>query len=153
LGFVGAAIFLPGDDPHAIWRLLTVGLFGLGGVVQAWILVRPQRLTLDAEGFTLSGGLMRSGSVKTIPWRDVEEFFVWRSGRGNKMIALNFQPDASERTGFARFSRAFGADGALPSEWSERAEKMVDELNAYREQALQMNEKYGTPSASPPSVG
>src|SRR6185437_2759355 len=154
LVFVAIAVFLPADGQSQDWRLYCGGFFGLGAIVFIFLLVRPQRLTLDAEGFSLSGGLMLPSRVKKIAWRDVKEFFVWQSGRGNKMIGLNFEPGASERTRFARLSRsAFGADGALPGLWLGGVENVVRELNNYREHALRMSEKYGSPTAPRSSAG
>lgn len=143
LVFVGA-LALPSGDPYAFWRILGLGLFGLGAVAQAWLLVRPQRLIFDPEGFTLSGGLILPSRAKKIPWSDVDQFFIYHTSSGNKMIALNFKPEASERTRFAQFSRAkFGADGALPGLWPGGREKMVEELNRYRELAVD-HESYPT---------
>ncbi len=136
VAFVALAMFLPPDGQSDNWRIYGGGFFGLGVIVFAWLLVRPQTLTLDDEGFTLSGGLTLPSRVKTIPWRDVEEFFVFSTGNGSKLIGIDFKPGASERTRYARFSRtAFGADGGLPGYWSGGCENVVQQLNEYRARA------------------
>lgn len=137
MAFVALAVLVPDADDSSHWRLLCGGFFGLCAAAFAVLLMRPQRLTFDREGYTLSGGLMLPSRVKTVPCRDIDEFFVYRTARGNKMIAVNFKRNAIERTWFARFSRAgFGADGAVPGLWPGGPQKMVDEFNRYRERAL-----------------
>ena len=137
LAFVALALFLPPDGQPDDWRVYGEGFFGLCAIVFVCLLVRPQTLTVDGEGFILSGGLTLPSRIKKIPWRDVQEFFVYQTGRGNKLIGINFKPGASEHTGYARFSqKAFGADGGLPGYWSDGCESVVQELNEYRERAL-----------------
>jgi hypothetical protein len=114
---------------------------------------------LDADGFTLSGGLMRPSKARKIHWRDVDPFFLYRIPGyrglpGPKAIGMNFTPQAPERTRLARFNRnKFGVDGSLPGLWSAGPEKMIAELNDYRERALRMREKYGSSSARLSSGG
>ena len=137
LAFVAIALFFlqhPSEMRHpneGAWKMwLCLVFFSPCALVFAWLLIRPPRLLLDRQGFTLVGGLIRS--PKTIPWRDVEAFFVYRLPRGGKMIGYNYRPGVREVTALARVGRAFGADGALPKGWTLSPEKMVDELNAYR---------------------
>lgn len=135
LAFVATALlFLQHPDQDA-WKLqLCLGFFGLCSVVFVWLLIRPQRLLLDSQGFTLAGGFIRS--PKKIPWREVDAFFVYRLPRGGKMIGYNYLLGARKDSALARVGRAFGADGALPKGWTLSPEKMVAELNAYRQHAL-----------------
>jgi hypothetical protein len=150
LAFVAIAFLVPGSDQPAHWRTFAGSFFGLCAVVFVWLLVRPQRLTLDADGFTLSGGLMRPVNARKIYWRDVEPFFLYRMPGyrglpGPKVIGLNFVGEASERPALARFNRErLGLDGSLPGLWPAGPEQMIQELNDYRERALRMSEKYGS---------
>ena len=124
--------------------IIVVRSSDFGSIVFICLLLRPQRLTLDQEGFCLSGGLMPSSRVKKILLRDIESIFPLQTGRGNKMIGLNFKPGASEHTRLARFSRAkFGADGALPGLWPGGTERMIQLLTDYQERALAITDKYG----------
>jgi hypothetical protein len=144
LAFVAIAVFLPADEQSQNWRIYCGGFFGFCAIVFLCLLVRPQRLTLDAEGFMLSGGLMLPSRVKKIRWDDIEGFSVFETGRGNKLIAYNFSPGASERTRLSRFNHAaFGLDAALPSGWPGGAAQMAEHLNTYRAQALQIANEYG----------
>lgn len=122
-------------DPEAVgaaWLCLI--FFGLGAVVFLWMLVRPQRLILDSQGFTLCGGLVRS--PKLVRWRDVEPFFVYRLPRAGKMIGYNYRPGAGPDSMLARINRRLGADCALPKGWPMSPEAMVEQLNACRARAL-----------------
>lgn len=136
LSFVATGIWLL-RQPQAeiLWAWLCVAFFGLGALVFAWLLVRPQVLILDGGGFKLDGGLVRS--PKQIPWQDVQGFFVYRLPvGGGKMVGYNFEPTAGKNSSLIRWNRRLGADGALPEGWPLSAEKMAEELNAYRLQAL-----------------
>lgn len=118
-------------QPSTDWKgWLALGFVTLCVASFTWMLVRPQVLELDAKGFTLSGGFVRS--PKTVLWRDVEKFVVYRLPRGGKMIGYMLEPAARKDTALSRMARGFGADGALPKGWPGSPEKMVEDLNAYR---------------------
>jgi hypothetical protein len=135
LTFAGVAAWALQHSESGAWKLqAAIAFFGLCALVFAWRLVRPQRLLLDREGFTLLGGLARS--PRKVAWRDLDGFFVYRLSRGTKMIGYNYRPGAREVPRLARFSRPFGADGALPMGWKQSPEAMVAQLNAYRAGAL-----------------
>lgn len=141
LAFVAIALFFlqhPNEMRHpdeGAWKMqLGLGFFGLCSVVFVGLLIRPQRLLLDRQGFTLVGGLIRS--PKTVAWRDIEPFFVYRLPRGGKMIGYNYREGVREDTAMRRLGRALAADGVLPKGWPMSPEKMVAELNGYRERAL-----------------
>jgi hypothetical protein len=137
LAFVSIAALLPsqrGDSDQ--WRLWGGAFFGICAVVFCWLLIRPQRLTFDPEGFTVSGGLVRS--PKKIAWRSIEPFFVDRLPRGGKMIGFNFRPEARpDRTLLMKLNGRLGAEGSLPKLWPGSPDQVVEELNAYRKQALE----------------
>ncbi|MDB5724204.1 MAG: hypothetical protein JWQ16_958 [Novosphingobium sp.] len=131
LAFVAIAIFLADTRSQSNdWRYWCGSLFGVGTVVFVWLLARPQILALDAEGFTLSGGLMRT--PKMTRWDEVDRFFVYRLPRGGKMVGFNFTPGSRPSTPLMDLNRRLGAEGALPKLWSGSPEALVDELNSYR---------------------
>jgi len=139
LGFValcGHALVHPsGRNHHTLLLLLPLSLFGLGSLVLIGLLIRPQVLSLDPEGFTLAGGLMRKPQ-RTL-WRDIDKFFVYAvpSGGGD-MVAYNYSPGKLPTTVAASLSHAMGADGGLPPGWSLPPAEMVERLNAYRQAVL-----------------
>jgi len=118
LYLVMALVFVVGgaamtQDPSAsVMGWLCVLFFGLGGAVFIMLLIRPQALDLDADGFTLRGGFVRS--PKKVLWRDVEGFFVYRLPKGGKMIGYNLRPAARKDTVLQKLSSSLGADGGHP---------------------------------------
>ena len=137
LAFVASDALLPsqGRDSDQ-WRLWGGAFFGICAVLFCWLLIRPQRLNVDPEGFTVSGGLVRS--PKKIMWRSIEPFFVYRLPRGGKMIGFNFKPEArADRTLLMKLNGRLGAEGSLPKLWPGSPDQLVEELNAYRKQALE----------------
>ena len=131
LAFVAIAILhlrTSREDLFVTW--LGLIFFGLGVPAFGWLLIRPQRLVLDAQGFTVSGGMIRT--PWTIRWQDVSEFLVIRLPRGGKMVGFNYVPGARKTTALGRIARMSGADGGLPKSWPGSVEDMVDLLNDYR---------------------
>lgn len=132
---IGGLALVRGEDVSTAWRLWPLVIFfGLCALVFLALLIRPQRLVLDATGFSVEGGFARSPSK--IAWSDIDEFFVWRLPRGGRSVAYRYRPDARNVPGTVRASRAFGADGALPRPWRSNPDALAAELNAYREQAI-----------------
>lgn len=131
LAFVAIALlFLQHPDEDA-WKLkLGLALFAPASAVFVWLLIHPQRLLLDSQGFTLAGGLV--WSPKKVYWRDIDSFFVYSLPRGGKMIGYNYKPGLRDLPKLARINRVFGADAALPKGWPKSPEAMVEDLNAYR---------------------
>ncbi|QEL23530.1 hypothetical protein FQV39_13775 [Bosea sp. F3-2] len=116
------------------WGWACVAFFGLGVVVFLWLLIRPQVLILDAGGFTVDGGLVRT--PRYVAWRDVQGFCVFSAGRGGKMVGYNFEPHAKQKSLLTRINRSLGADAGLPQGWQISAEQLAAVLNDYRLQAL-----------------
>lgn len=134
LGFVAIALLMVQHPDEEVWKAqLGLGFFGLCSLIFAWLLIRPQRLVLDSQGFTLEGGLVRN--PKKVYWRDIDEFLVYRLPRAGKMIGYNYKPGVRQDSALARITRKFGADAALPKGWPMSPEKMVAELNTWRLQA------------------
>ena len=104
-----------------------------GFLVFGWQFIRPPRLILDDQGFMFTGRLR---SPQKIAWRDIEKFFVWHTGRGNRFIAYNLKPEARSNTMLMRANRRLGAHGILPSIWPMSAETLAEILNAARERGL-----------------
>ena len=138
LAFVAFAVAQLRGPPPVDWRVwLTLIFFGLGAIVFAWLLVRPQRLILDAEGFTVAGGLVRA--PRRTGWAEVDHFFVYRLSRGGKMIGYNYAQGARPASALRDLGRRFGADGAISKGFPGSPERLVEELNAYRARALAGN--------------
>jgi hypothetical protein len=139
LYFLGSLVFVAGglwmvQDPSKAGGWFVLLFFGACAVVFAIMLVRPQVLILDASGFMVSGGLVRS--PRKVLWRDVRGFHVYRLPKGGKMIGYFLEPSVRKDTAMAKINRGLGADGALPKGWPGSPEKMVEDLNAYRLWAL-----------------
>ncbi len=135
LAFVAAGAFIqsrsPTIEPMA-W--LCMVFFGLGVVVAIVQLVRPQRLLLDNEGFTLVGGMVRRPRKER--WADVRGFVVFRLPRGGTMVGYNYAPGAEPKSKLLAISRGMGCDAGLGKGWPGGDAAMVEQLNAYRQQAL-----------------
>jgi hypothetical protein len=129
--FVAFSIFhLRTSHKDMVTTWLGLVFFGLGIPVFSWLLIRPQRLLFDAEGFTVAGGMIRT--PWKIRWQDVSEFLVIQLPRGGKMVGFNYVPGARKTSALSRVARMSGADGGLPKSWPGSVEDMVDELNDYR---------------------
>ncbi len=116
LSFVAIGLMmLHGSDGNdgKLWFALV--FFGVCAASFGWLLIRPQRLLLDDQGFTLLGGFVPS--PREVYWHDIDEFFVYRLPRGRKMIGYNFKPGSMRVTSAVSLARQFGADGALPKGW------------------------------------
>jgi hypothetical protein len=130
------ALSVDGDTSGPTWPLwLGLPLWLAAFLMFGWQVVKPPRLILDNEGFTFTG---RIRSTQKVAWRDIEEFFVWYSGRGNRFIAYNLKPEARSNTVLAKVNHRFGADGILPSIWPMSAENLATKLNAVRQGGLGM---------------
>ena len=136
LAFVAIAVFVPsggeGDDPT--WRWLCGGFFGLGVVIFTVVTIRPQRVALNAEGFTISGGLARRPRQRA--WRDVEVFFPHRLPRGGTMVFYQLADHARPDTWMGDLNRRWGGDGMLPKTLPGKPDAIAAEFNAYRAAAL-----------------
>ena len=124
---ISAWAWLSGD---ASWKLQAGGVFfALCALVFLVMVLRPHRLKLDPQGFTLSGGLMRT--ARKTGWGDVREFYVRRLGHGSKMAAFTYAEEAS-----VPFNGALGRSGGIPGVWSGGPEEIVWRLNQYRNGVL-----------------
>lgn len=117
------------SNPEA-WQLeLAAIFFGLCAAVFAWLLVSPGRVLLDAEGFTVKGGLF----PWTIRWRDVDAFVPLEYSRV-RMVGFRYAR-GYRHPSRRRFTRWRGADEMLPILWRSPT-KVANELNEYRKRAL-----------------
>jgi hypothetical protein len=134
--FVIGLVWLRHPDglEELVMAWLCVVLFGFGVLVMTLLMVRPMVLRLDADGYTLSGGLMRA--PRQTLWRNIEPFYIYQLPRGGRMIGYNYVAGYKPDNLVKKFNRAFGAEAALPRGWPSSPEKMVTLLNDYRARAL-----------------
>jgi len=137
LVFVLACAFLiyvsEDGDTAGLWWCMA--FFGLGALVFAWQVVRPQILMLNAQGFSLGGGLVRSPEL--VPWKDIEDFYVvHRRRRIGDLIGYNFAPGVKKSSVMRSVTKSLGAEAALPQGWTLSPEEMVVLLNEYRRRAM-----------------
>ena len=134
VGAVAVALLLGrnDDDSGLKWA---AAFFSVCSLTFVWTLIRPQKLILEPDGFSLAGGLMPK--PYKVPWQDVSGFFVVPVVRGTSVIGYNFTPDAaSRRRGVELARRISGAEGALHGVWPRSTVRIVGELNDYREKVL-----------------
>jgi hypothetical protein len=132
--FVSIGALPPGEAGRSVELLAALGFFGLCAVVFAWLLLRPHRLVLDAEGFAVTGGF--PWARRRVAWRDVARFFPWGSGRGGRMVGYEFVEAARPKTWIVAVNRGLGADATLPGPLRGSIDDLVDELNARRAHAV-----------------
>ena len=113
---------------------LGIILFSAGACAFVWLAIRPQRLLLEPDGFTVSGGLVRK--PEKVAWTDIEEIVLIRLPRNATTIGYNFRPSARTDSRLQQINRSFGADAGIPGVWKYTNEQIVEELNHYREKAL-----------------
>ncbi|MFC7241551.1 hypothetical protein ACFQO7_03560 [Catellatospora aurea] len=75
--FTAAALLVPLD---ALTRILTLALFGVGGVVMlVGTFSRKVALRVDGNGITLGGSPLRYAATTVhVPWAEVEAVVLWR---------------------------------------------------------------------------
>jgi hypothetical protein len=134
-GIVGVAVGIglglyPPNPLLGFWGWLGAVVFALMLVNAASRLIRPARLTLDAEGFTLISGL-RSAAHR-VPWDDIDRFLVFTGTHGAQLIGYNYLPGHDPRRRLAKLGGTPGADAQLPTGWSLSDEEVVAALNDYR---------------------
>jgi len=120
------------DDTIGLW--FCMALFGPGALVFAWLLVRPQMLVLNPQGFILGGGLVRS--PKLVQWKDIEGFHVYSLPKAGEMIGYNFAPGVKKSSVMRSITKSLGAEAALPKGWQFSPEEMAVLLNEYRRRAM-----------------
>lgn len=106
-----------------------IGLIFFVVCTLAWILrvVRPDRLTLTAEGFTLRDWKQ----TQRIRWVEVKKFVLWSSS-GTKMASWILHDDARQASLMARINSNFGVDGSIGISWPEPPHKMRDLLSRWK---------------------
>lgn len=127
------------------WKgYLCAGLFGLCLPVAILQMLQQNFLRLSDEGFTY-GSPIRS---QTIPWRDVDRFFVVTLTQlgmpTEEMVGLNFSA-ACNRSKIARgiASAITDCEGMLPGTYGRTAQEIADMMNA---RLQEFRHRYGTVS-------
>ncbi len=139
LAFVAGGLWASPASGVNAWKMdFAVGFFGLGSLVFVWLLIRPQRLHLDPQGFTLSGGLVRT--PHKVLWAEVDRFFVYRLPRGGKMVGYNFKPGVRKPSALRSITRGLGAEAALPKGWPQSPEQLAEELESCRRRAAGLSD-------------
>lgn len=129
------ALWLFKDDKDDAKLELAAAFFAICALAFVWLLIRPQRLVLESDGFSLAGGTLRKSHK--VAWKDVGGFLVVPVRYRTTMVGYIFSPEAaSNRRGLALARRISGVDGALHGLWPISNAQLVDELNAYRTRAI-----------------
>ncbi|MXO57958.1 hypothetical protein GRI89_00145 [Altererythrobacter salegens] len=129
LAFVAISLFAE-QSGDTSWKLQAGGIFfGLCALTFVAMLIRPHRLRLDPEGFTLSGGLTRT--PRKIGWRHVGEFYVRPLSHGASMVAFKYADEA-----VVPFGGVLGKSGGIPGVWPDGPDALAYMLNDYRDAAL-----------------
>ena len=103
----GSFLAIRGAPSH-VAGYVGIVLFGAGGLISGWQLVRPSTLTLDARGFTVDQ-LWRSWRVR---WEQSSNFHIQHGGRGfTRYVAFDYVPDKLAWGGLNRW-------GQLPPYWT-----------------------------------
>ena len=134
LAFVVIALIVPRDGGDQTWRWLCLVFFGLCTAVFVVLLVRPQRITLDRDGFAVTGGLARTAMRRR--WDEVERFRVVRMPRGGTVVGYDLAEHVRPDTYLGDLGRRWAADGVLPSTLRGSPDAIAARLNACREAAL-----------------
>ena len=130
LTFVAIAAFLPHGADEG-WRLPSGIFFGLCALVFLVLLARPQRLSLDSRGLTVSGGLVRK--PWTIAWSDIDHFTPMQAG----MIGFTYRDGAAPESSLRRFNRTMSnVDGGIPGRWTRSTPEMLALLEDYRSKSV-----------------
>ena len=131
--FTCIGLFLP-DEQGSMMQWVAI-FFGTCSATFVIMLVRPRQLSLDENGFSVSGGFLRS--PQNTAWRDVSEFFVLSLRPGTSFVGYHFSPEFVEKHPTVKLARnVTGADGMLHGPWPGTNAKLADKLNAYRQLAL-----------------
>jgi hypothetical protein len=131
VGFFALAALLPGAGTDVDWRWPARIFFGLGTLVFAALLIRPQRLSLDSSGLTVSGGLVLK--PRSIGWAEIDRFIPLQPG----MIGFTYRPRARPESHLRRFNRRMSnVDDAIPGRWELSTPDMIALLEDYRSRAL-----------------
>jgi len=143
LGFVAMSIFNATRGGNLAVAVLGAGFFGLNAAIFGALLLRPQTLVIDRDGFELGGGLLRA--PHRTAWRNVRGFRVWRSGRcfGPKLVAYDYiagwepPPEPPRAAKLLKFNRDRGwPDAALPGMWPLSASALCEKLNDCKQRAV-----------------
>jgi hypothetical protein len=133
---VGAVIALAIDSPWN-WLWIALAVFcGVASIFFVGLAVRPLRLTLDADGFRLSGGWMRL--PRFVAWQELDgPMSCYSIGRGQGVIGYNLvsrEDDAVRGEPYGRVR--LRPDCTIPDVWNVGGDRVVEELNRCREQAI-----------------
>ncbi len=111
---------------------LALGFGGLGLAVLGFILVRPNRLELSAEGFTT----VTLGRRWSVAWRDCGEFRTWKDtfyfGSPTLVVFDCRAPVAGGRALKLAAEALTTANASLPETYGMAASELADLLNQYR---------------------
>ncbi|HET9159249.1 MAG TPA: hypothetical protein VFN88_01435 [Caulobacteraceae bacterium] len=96
----------------------------LGGIILfGWRVARPRRLTIQPDGLLFRSGI---GAPQLIPWRDMEEVFVWRVDTANMLAYRVKAGEGAALIESAKSIRSFGGG------WPGAVEDIAARLEALR---------------------
>jgi hypothetical protein len=133
---ISAAFFIALESP---WKWFWFGMtlcFLLLSAFFVLLVARPMKLSLDSDGFRLSGGWMRS--PRFVDWLDIEPpVCSYSIGRGQTAIGYNLIDGAKKSGRWTDYNQQhFLPDATIPGVWRESTEQVADDINAYRAEVL-----------------
>ena len=118
------------DKAYLGWSSVLFFGYCAGGYL--WNVIKPGKLRLDAEGFTVDGAF---GRKHRRLWHDIDSFFLLPVARESDMVAYNYLTGRAPRSLLVNLHRAFGAVAWVPGLWPLSNREVVDLLNDYRNRA------------------
>ncbi len=124
---IGVTVAGPNEP---IWHLLAgAALFGIGVLLFGWPLVRPETLTISADGLRYTT-LWRTHSLA---WADVLQFGLTTMNLST-WVTVNYAPSYGRNPGLRKFNQSWmGLEGMLPNNWEMDPASLCKLLNDARE--------------------
>ena len=143
-GFVTMGLFSLESTGPSLASLLSIGFFGLCGLVGAGLLIAPPRLEVSPSGLTQ----MVMWRTTKYAWTDIYNFRPAGLGWANKTVGFDYLTERPKGTGLKRLNTALaGRQGYLQPGWEIAPQDLANLLNDARERWLE-----ATAGAAQPSV-
>jgi hypothetical protein len=128
VGFVAIGLMMARDpEESGFIAYLIAGLFALGIPIFVWRIIRPDTMTLTADGITWQGMF----KTDHWPWTEVQDFRAYKPTSRTIAKHVGFDFTDNQRTGaLGRSAKELtGVGGSLGTGWELGAADLADLLN------------------------